>query len=524
MRRVVVVVVVVVVILLAICVIGLQALAGGAAKDRIASALSNALGVPVVIGNLSISLLPTPALAAGQIQIGASNAAAGKPPGVSVTTLRVVPDLMSFLPGHTKTIKRVDLVGLTVAAGRDASGHWLLPIPPSTHAANKPGAAASGSSNFNLNALRVRDGTIRMVDDSLHTSATIANVAADVAIKGGVITAPDFTGQIGHTVINGSAHYSPAGVALKLSSASIDNSDLPALFALAGMRPYPGLSIGGKAPFNMTTQVGPDLHTFTVDGKADIEHLHLTKIALDSVHAPFKLDKKIFTVDPMTFALYGGHEQGHVEIDMAQATPTYAIRSTITGLDVNRALTATTTMGGKLTGTAHMTTNVKASGTTQPDIQRSLSGTLGFGVDKGVLTNFPILSSISKALGSAGNVPNDVKFDSLTGTATIGGGKAETKDLTLRAGDLSMAAQGTYGLDQSLNLKTQVALSGAATQQLAQRAGFVQKLTTQQGQLVVPVTITGTASSPKFAPDVAAIAKQHLPGAIQQGLQKLLPH
>lgn len=507
MRRAILVLVAVVILLAVVCFIGLQALAGGAGKDRIAAALSKALGLPVTIGHLSISFFPSPALSANQVQIGTAT-------GVSVSNLRVVPDVWSFLPGHTKTIERVDLIGLTVSATRDASGHWLLPIPP-TH-----GTSSGGGSSLDLNALRIRDGAIRVVDDSLHTTSTITAVSADVAMKGGVITAPDFTGQIGSTVVKGSARYSPAGVALHLSSASIGNADLPTLFALAGMRPYPGLSIQGNAPFDMTSQIGADLHSMTVTGKADIEHLHLASIALDSVHAPFRLEKKVFTIDPMTFGVYGGHEQGRVAIDMTPAVPVYAIRSTITGLDVNRALSAMTTMGGKLSGTARVTTDVKASGTTQPAIEQSLTGTLAFGVIKGVVKNFAILSAIDKALGVAGQSPQDVAFDSLTGTATLGGGHAETKDLTLRAGDLSMVAQGTYGFDQSLNLKTATQLSASRTKDLAQRVALVQKLETAQGTLTIPVTVTGTASSPRFAPDVSALAKQHLPDIVKQ----FLPH
>jgi uncharacterized protein involved in outer membrane biogenesis len=514
MRRVLAIVAVVVVLLAGLCVVGLQALAGGAGKDRIAAALSKALGLPVTIGQLSISFFPTPALTAGHVQIGAGQS------GVGVQTLRVVPDLWSFLPGHTKTIQRVDLIGLAIEAGRDASGHWRFPVPPT-----QGGGQGGSGGNLNLDALRIRDGAIHVVDDSLHTTSAISAISADIAMQNGVITAPDFTGRVGSTVVKGSARYSPSGVALRLSSASIGNADLPALFALAGMRPYPGLSIEGRAPFDMTTQVGSDLHSLSVTGKADFERLHLSSITLDSVHAPFRLDKKIFTLDPMTFGVYGGREQGRVEIDMAQATPVYAIRTTVTGLDVNRALSATTTMGGKLTGTAHLTADVKGSGTTQEVIERSLSGTMAFGVAKGVVKNFALLSAINQALGVAGESSKDIAFDSLTGTAAIGGGHAETKDLTLRAGDLTMTGQGTYGFDQSLNLKTTTQLSAARTRDLAQRAALVQKLETQQGELAIPVTVTGTASAPKFGVDLGTLAKQHLPGAVlQQGLNKLLPH
>jgi uncharacterized protein involved in outer membrane biogenesis len=177
-----------------------------------------------------------------------------------------------------------------------------------------------------------------------------------------------------------------------------------------------------------------------------------------------------------------------------------------------------------LTGTAHVSADVKGSGTTAADIQRSLAGTVGFGVAKGAVTNFPMLATIDKALGASAASAQSTKFDSLTGTATIGGGHAQTNNLTLKAGDLTMTGQGTYGFDQSLNFKTLTQLSAAKSADLARQVALVKNLETQQGTLAVPVTVTGTAASPKFGIDVKTLAKQHLRGGLQQQLSKFLSH
>src|SRR5579862_700545 len=120
MRRLLVIGGVIVLVLVAATFAALEALAAGVGKDRVAAALSSALGLPVTIGSMSVTLIPSPAISAGGIRIGAGDSTTA--PGVSLATLRVVPDLFSLLPGRTKTIERVDLVGLMIAIRRDKAG------------------------------------------------------------------------------------------------------------------------------------------------------------------------------------------------------------------------------------------------------------------------------------------------------------------------------------------------------------------------------------------------------------------
>ena len=77
---------------------------------------------------------------------------------------------------------------------------------------------------------------------------------------------------------------------------------------------------------------------------ASIERVELGILTLDAMSAPFRYEKGVFTLDPLTFTFYGGKQSGAVSVDLNRAVPSYAIRSTLTGLEVNRALSATTTM------------------------------------------------------------------------------------------------------------------------------------------------------------------------------------
>ena len=284
--------------------------------------------------------------------------------------------------------------------------------------------------------------------------------------------------------------------------------DLPALFALAGMRPYAGFTIGGKCTFEMAALIGSELAKSGVRGKIAFGTVQIGALAMQNFDAPFDLDKGVVTLDPITFTLYQGHMQGAISVDLKPAAPEYRIKATLAGLDVNQMLSATTTMKDYLLGTAQLSTDVHGSGTSGEAIQQSLAGNLTFDLENGDLRHMPLLSRVNSVLGITGGSASDTKFESLTGNATIGGGKATTNDLTLRAGKLTVLAQGAYGFDQSLQFKTLTTVSGAQAQSVGQMTGLAKPQQNAQGGLQIPGHIAGTASDPKVAIDVGSIAKQ----------------
>ncbi len=508
--------------LLVILLVGsLQALKSAGARSRIASALSTALGQPVTIGALNASIFPTPSLSARDIGVGGSDSAAA--PGVSLASVRIVPQLSSILPGRTLTIDHVDLTGLNISIRRDSAGRWLIPLPPAPSA-----DTTGGGSTIDLNQLRARGGSIRVVDDQLRAPAggptvtTITGVEADLQARGGRVNVPRFTGRLGESVVTGSTDIGPKGAELRLRSESIHAGDIPALFALAGMRASPLLSIRGKAPFEMTVSLPPGFATHSVTGKAAIEQVKFGTLSFEQLQAPFRLDRGVFILDPLTFTTYGGKQSGTVSVDINQPVPVYSIRTSVQNLDVNRALNANTTMKDFLAGSGRLTGNVRGSGNTAAALKRTLTGTAGFELKDGVIRNFPLLAAINQALGITQGTDRDTKFQSLSGTAKLGGGTARSNDLALRAGELSLTGNGTLGFDQRLNLRLTAAASPAMSKQLTQRVALLQQLSNDRGQVTFPVIVTGTTTAPRISVDLGSVAKKELESKVEKGILDLL--
>ena len=514
---------------------GLEALKTQAVRDRIAGALSSALGQPVTIGDLTVSFLP-PALTARTVRIGRSHpggaADSTAAPGLFVREVRVVPRLASLLPGRPLAIDRVDLTGMVIAVRRDPAGHWELPVVP---AAGTDTSKAHGP-GFALDTLRLREGAIRIVDDRLRShggpaATTISGVVAAMQASAGRVRIPRFSGYLGKTSVVGAMQMGPTGAEILLRIPSVEPADLPALFALAGMEPYPGLSIAGKAPVSMNVRTTPDFASHTATGKASIDKVQLDALSLENARTTFRLDEKgLFTLDPLTFTAYGGHERGTVTVDISRPVAAYTIRTSLQGLDVQRALTATTTMQDLLSGTAQVDASLRGSGHTAAAVQQSLTGTVRFALADGVIRHFPILAAINQAAGITAGSDSDVQFQRLDGIAKVGGGQAHVDSLALRAGELAMAGAGVIGFDKRLDLHLVVQLSTEKTAELVRTTGLG-RLAAPGGRLAVQVTVTGTTTAPGFGVDLRAVAKQQipeelkklLPASLQQGLEQLLP-
>jgi uncharacterized protein involved in outer membrane biogenesis len=509
-------------LLIVLAVGALQALNSGAARARIASSLSSALGQPVAIGGLNASIFPRPSLSARDIQVGPADSSAA--PGVSVAALRIVPRLSSLLPGRTLTIDHVDLKGLVISVRRDSAGRWLVPVPPSPSV-----DTSEGQSAIDLNQLRAREGAIRVVDDQLRaptggpTVTTITGVEADMQALGGRVNVSRFNGRLGESVVTGAMDMGPKGAELALRSETVHSSDLPAFFALAGIEASPLLSIAGKSPFEMTISLAPGFASHTVTGKAAVERVKFGTLAFEKVQAPFRLEGGVFTLDPLTFTTYGGRQQGIVSVDLNQPVPAYRIRTSVQDLDVNQALSANTTTKNFLAGKGRVVGNVRGSGNTAAALKRSLTGTVEFELKDGVIRNFPLLAAINQALGVTEGTDQDTKFQSLSGTATIGGGKARTNNLSLRAGELSLTGKGTVGFDQRLDLRMTATASPEMSNQLVQRVGILQRLSNDRGQVTFPVIVRGTTTAPRISVDLGSVAKKQLEGKVEKGLLELLP-
>ena len=198
---------------------------------------------------------------------------------------------------------------------------------------------------------------IRVVDDSLRTGGKptvteITDIEADLDAAKGALTVRRFTGRLGATSVTGSADTGPSRGApracIRITRECGSSGDVRA----GGTAGLPRVCRSReRRRSELRTSVAPDFKTFIASGRASVDQVKLGVLTLDSLRAPFRFQRGVFSLDSLAFGLYGGVQRGAVRVDLSRDVPAYTIATNITGLDVNRALTAAMAMPNVLLGT-----------------------------------------------------------------------------------------------------------------------------------------------------------------------------
>jgi uncharacterized protein involved in outer membrane biogenesis len=162
------------------------------------------------------------------------------------------------------------------------------------------------------------------------------------------------------------------------------------------------------------------------------------------------------------------------------------------------------------------------------EMARTLNGTIALDLQKGKLAHVDLLNelaNVGKFVGAGFKSPSSsggqpfTDIVQLTGNFNVVNGLAQTNNLKALIPGGTMAAEGAVNLaTEELNMHVTAVLDKAMSQQVGgtQIGGFMQTaLANQQGELVIPILLTGTFNSPRVAPDLQKIA--------QMRLQNLLP-
>jgi uncharacterized protein involved in outer membrane biogenesis len=168
-----------------------------------------------------------------------------------------------------------------------------------------------------------------------------------------------------------------------------------------------------------------------------------------------------------------------------------------------------------------------------PELVRTLTGRVSVNMNDGKLTGVDMgqkLGEIGKFTGTAQAAQGATHVSSLTGDFDLKNGVATTNDLKALSDAGTMAAAGTISLvDQGLNLKATVVLSKTSSQQVGGSSigGLMSTaMENKNGEIVMPVLISGTIPSPKVSPDTSEMAKMRMknllpsfsnPGQLVQG-------
>jgi uncharacterized protein involved in outer membrane biogenesis len=302
-------------------------------------------------------------------------------------------------------------------------------------------------------------------------------------------------------------NFSAPQVEFTLSADRIDVAELQALLAPAGQQRPAQAPQAGDSVLLRTTGSG----TVRVD---TIVH---EQLVLNNVETRVTLERGIIRLQPVSAELFGGRHRGSIVVDARRTPATFTVASEVEQVDANRLVSSFTNLRDAVFGALMSSAQLNFSADGAESIARTLNGELSLNLVDGRIANVDVMHEISNIARFVRGQPKEARFTEvarMSGKFNVTDGVARTDDLqaTLEGG--SMGASGTVNLvNQSLNLRLITVLSREFTQRVGgtEVGGFMTTaLANQQGELVVPVIVTGTLQQPRFAPDVQRIAEMRL--------------
>ncbi len=212
-------------------------------------------------------------------------------------------------------------------------------------------------------------------------------------------------------------------------------------------------------------------------------------------------------VPNLSFQLFNGQAKAQAGMTLGSSAPPFNGKVSVQGLQLGPALEAMGTDKVSVSGTAGANLMLQGKGFTMPDLTKALEGSGHIGVQDGRIEGVNLIQeavTLLKAVGVSLDGAKATAFSTVETDVAIKSGIINVQRLLMDSHDFQATGAGTVGFDQTLNLKTNLTLSQALSQKIANSAP-VAKLALKDGRLSLPLTITGTAQAPAYGLDSKAL-------------------
>jgi AsmA protein len=490
-------------------------------RPKLESELTDALGRQVKVGNLSLSLL-SGGVAADDISI-ADDPAFSKTPFVQAKKLTVGVELIPLIFSKTLNVTELTLSqpeinlvksengerwNFSSLGGKSAPAAASKPAEPQPTAEQKKPEApaenpsAGGNPNITVAKLNVKDGRLTV---SRAGAGAKPRVYDKVDIE---VTNFSFSSSFPFKL---SAEL-PGGGSLDLNGnagpIAADNAALTPLNAKVKVKKLNLAESGFIDPASGISGVADLEETLTSDGHEAKTNGTLKATDLKVVQKGSPAGRPV----QLTYAVVhnlakeeGTITQGDVAMGKAVAhlTGTYDAHGTITAVNLK--------LDGEKMPVDDLEAMLPALGVVLPPKSQLKGGDLNTNLTiSGPVSRLVTAGTIRLENSSLANFDLGSKLSAIQALA----GKKTGNDTTIQnfSSDVRVAPEGTQANNINLTVPSIGVLTGAGTVSPANDLAF--KMSAEVGGLGIPFSVEGTASDPKFVPDVKGMAKGLLKGVL----------
>lgn len=261
-----------------------------------------------------------------------------------------------------------------------------------------------------------------------------------------------------------------------------------------------GSAVGGDAKLAVTSQAinTADL-PLTLPLKKPVEVKDLRVAA--------EVNGQQARVNNLSFQVFNGQVKAQGGLTLGTPAAPFDGKVAVQGLQLGPVLEAIGTDKVSGSGTAATELALRGRGFSMPELTQALEGTGHVAVKDGKLEGINLMQEALTLLKVVGITQDNVKataFSTIEGDIAIKQGVINLQRLLMDSHDFQATALGTIGFDQTLNLKANLNLSEALSNQITGKSPAA-KLVLTGGRIAVPLVITGTAQVPSYSLDTKAI-------------------
>jgi len=250
-------------------------------------------------------------------------------------------------------------------------------------------------------------------------------------------------------------------------------------------------------------------------------------------------DGQTVTIQSVSLQAYGGSIQAQGQL-ILKRTPAFSATALVHDIDLAELLAAQhNPAAGAAQGTVSGEVKLTGEGTdwagVQPTLRGAGQGSLVHGKLVGVNLVAGAMEQINRVPGIGGLVTANLiarhpelfrSPDTDLGDArmsfTVAGQRLVSHDITAQSPDYRLSGAGWFGFDRRLDLDVAVLLSTSLSRDLQAQKKNVVYLMNPQGQIEVPMTVSGRLPKPIVRPDVQALVARAAQQAIVRHGQHLL--
>ncbi len=285
-----------------------------------------------------------------------------------------------------------------------------------------------------------------------------------------------------------------------------------------------GAAKQAEKPFDLTA-----LRNLRANGTLRIGSLKISNVKASNVKLDIGAANGRVNVNPMTASLYQGSLNGALSVDAAAATPAFAVKNNLSGVNV-APLLKDLANNDTLEGKGNVTVDVTAHGNTVSALKKAANGAAAVKLTDGAVKGINLAGSIRNAKAKLGTLTGEqvqqadktqkTDFSELTATFNIKNGVAHNNDLSLKSPLLRVGGEGDVNIgEDSVNYLVKASIVGTAAGQGGRELADLKGLT-------VPVRVTGPLASPSYKLDfnsmVTDVAKQKVEQTVKSELEKRL--